>query len=162
MLSLVFSKSAEDPFNEAIARWVMERTHMHRVLIPRTYTAIGVIRVGSQQEPKVIAGVLFHDFSHVGSGARIEVSMAADDPCWARRGVISAILHYPFVQLGCHVLCATTDRTNRRTRKFLQGLGFKERGIIPNRPYADDTVIYALRREDAARWVHFPTEQVAA
>mgnify|MGYP007096994161 CR=1 FL=1 len=89
MLSLVFSKSAEDPFNEAIARWVMERTHMHRVLIPRTYTAIGVIRVGSQQEPKVIAGVLFHDFSHVGSGARIEVSMAADDPCWARRGVIS-------------------------------------------------------------------------
>lgn len=152
MLSLVFSKSVNDPFNEQIGKWVLARTQMHRVLSPGTYTAIGVVRYGTD-DPKVIAGVLYHDYARVGSGHRIEVSMAADDPGWARRGVISAILHYPFIQLDCHILCATTDRTNRRTRKFLSGLGFKERGIIPNRPFADDTVIYALRREDASRWL---------
>jgi RimJ/RimL family protein N-acetyltransferase len=161
MLSLVFAKSVDDPFNPMIAKWVMERTNMHRALIPGTYTAIGVVKVG-QGEPRVIAGILYHDFARVGSAGRIEVSMAADDPGWARRGVISAILHYPFIQANCHVLIATTTRANRRTRKFLGGIGFKERGIIPNRPFADDTVIYALRREDAARWLPQEPRQEAA
>lgn len=161
MLSLVFAKSLDDSFNPIIAKFVMDRTQMQRTLVPGTYTAIGVVQVGVD-EPRVIAGILYHDYSKVGSAGRIEVSMAADDPGWARRGVISAILHYPFIQLGCHVLIATTTRANKRTRKFLDGLGFKERGIIPNRPFADDTVIYALRREDAARWLPHESRQEAA
>lgn len=160
MIKLVFSQ--DDKFKGNLGRWVKERTFMIRSLRPGDFEVIGVISVNPEQHTsEIIAGCLFHDYSPMGDGGKVEVSMAADSPRWAQPGIIRAILHYPFVQLDCHILIATTNRTNRRTRKFLQGLGFKERGIIPNRPFADDTVIYALRREDAAKWLPKEVKEAA-
>ena len=136
---------------------------MVRNLRPGDFEVIGVARVDPEnQKSELIAGVLFHDYCALGDGGKIEVSMAAATPRWAQPGIIRAILHYPFIQLKCHVLLATTNKLNKRTRRFLEGLGFKERGIIPNRPYADDTVIYALRREDAQKWLTPPEIGIAA
>lgn len=161
MIKLVFSTDEKFKFN--LGRWVTERTFMVRRLKPGDYEIIGVISVDPQnQKSEVIAGCLFHDYCALGDGGKVEVSMAAESPRWARAGIIRAILHYPFVQLNCHVLICTTNKTNRRTRKFLTGLGFKERGVVPNRPFADDTVIYALRREDAARWLDAKETRKAA
>lgn len=152
MLKLIFA--SDDKMKQNLAQWVKERTFMHRDLIPGTFECIGVAHIDPvAQKSRVIAVCLFHDYFRLGDGGKIEVSMAADDPKWAQPGMIRAILSYPFVQLDCHVLVATTNKTNKRTRRFLEGINFKEKGVIPNRPYADDTMIYALRREDAQKWL---------
>lgn len=160
MLKLLFSTDPQ--FKLSLGHWVKQRILITRALKPGDYEVIGVASVDPINKTSVIiAGCLFHDYCAMGDGGRVEVSMAADSPRWAQPGIIRAILSYPFNQLNCHVLLATTNRTNRRTRRFLQGLGFKERGIVPNRPFADDTVIYALRREDAAKWLNVEIKEAA-
>jgi RimJ/RimL family protein N-acetyltransferase len=153
MLKLLFSQ--DESFKEKLAKWVMARLFMIRTLRQGDFEVIAVARVDVEnRKSEVIAGLLFHDYVQMGDGGKMEVSMVAEDPRWATRGIIRAILHYVFVQQTCHVLICTTNRTNKRTRRFLTGIGFEERGVIPNRPYADDTVIYSLRRETAqARWL---------
>ena len=159
-LRLIFAADGDDRFNASIANWVKSKTDMNRQLIPGTFYAIGV--VSDRNGGQFVAGLLFHDYGKVGTGGKIEVSMAAESARWAQKGIIRALLSYPFVQLGCHVLIATTSLGNKRTRKFLTGLGFEERGTIPNRPYADDTAIYALRRENAAKWLGEDRKEIAA
>lgn len=143
-------------FDRAMARWVSERANIPHPFRDGEYSAIAVVdEVGET----IAAVAIYHDFYRMGTGAKIEMSMAAENPRWAQKGIIRALLHYPFFQLECHVVICTTGRGNRRTRRFLQGIGFVERGMVPNRPFADDTMIYALRREDAeARWFK-PTTQ---
>jgi len=136
-------------FDRAMAQWVAERANIVHPFRDGEYWAIAVL-----SGERIAAAAIYHDFQRVGTGAKIEMSMAADDPRWAQKGIIRALLHYPFIQLDCHVVICTTDRGNKRTRRFLQGIGFVERGFVPNRPFADDTMIYTLRREDAAqRWL---------
>lgn len=161
MLKLVFAKDEE--FESTLAGWIMKRVFMVRRPRLGDFKVIGVARVNLEQgTSEIIAGCMFHDYCPLGDGGKIECSMAAEDPRWATPGIIRGILNYPFVQLKCHVLICTTNKTNARTRRFLLGIGFKERGVIPNRPFADDTVIYALRREDAARWLEKPMRKIAA
>lgn len=153
MLKLLFAKPGDDTFKINLGKWVAKRTIMIRKLRPEDFEVIAVMR--NDPQPLIIAAVLYHDYAAMGDGGKIEISMAAEDPRWARKGIIRALLHYPFIQLHCHVVICTTNRSNERTRKFLKGLGFSERGTISNRPYADDTVIYQMRIETAIErgWV---------
>ena len=147
-------------FDEVLARWVLERVNVTRSLMPGSYYAIGVHSKG-----EIVAGALYTDYVKLGTGGKIEISFAASTPRWAHKSIILALLHYPFEQLKCHVVVATVRRKNKRSRRFVEWLGFTERGIIPNWPYDEDTVIYALRREDhQARWFRqaFKTQKVAA
>lgn len=164
MLKLLFAKSGDDTFKVNLANWVMKRVFMVRKLRQGEYEVIAVARFTLNKPPVIIAALLFHDYCEMGDGGKIEISMAAEDPRWARKGIIRALLYYPFIQCRCHVVLCTTNRTNKRTRKFLEGIGFSERGTVPNRPYADDTVIYAMRIEEAIKrgWVAARQEEKAA
>lgn len=161
MLKLVFAQPGDDTFKAVLGSWVKKRTFMVRTLRQGDYEVIGVL---NSPRGDIVAGVLYHDYAQLGDGGKIEISMAADSPRWAQKGIIRALLHYPFIQLNCHVVICTTNRSNKRTRKFLEGIGFEERGTIPNRPYSDDTVIYCLRREKAMEkgWVEVSHEEVVA
>lgn len=81
--------------------------------------ALGVVRNGV-----LIAGCVFTRFM----GHDIEVSTAADDARWATRRNLDHLFGYPFRQLDCVRMTAVTSEANVRTRKFLQGIGFKEEG----------------------------------
>lgn len=156
MLKLLFAKPGDETFKLNLAQWVTSRLFMIRRLRPGDYEVIAVARVNPEEKTsEIVAGLLFHDYCEMGDGGKVEISMAAEDPRWAMPGIIRALLYYPFVTLNCHVIVCTTNRTNKRTRKFLEGLGFIERGTVPNRPYADDTVIYCMRRETAVerKWI---------
>lgn len=161
MIKLLFSE--DELFQMRIARWVMARVFMVRRLRPGDFKVIAVAKIDPAKETStVIAALLFHDYVELGDGGKVEVSMAADHASWAQPGIVRGLLNYPFVQLNCHVLVATTNKTNKRTRRFLKGMGFIESGMIPNRPYADDTIIYSLRREDASRWLTATEHKEAA
>lgn len=58
----------------------------------------------------------------------IEISFAADSPRWATKQVVTWLLSYPFVQLKVQRVTALVKKSNRRARKLLTGIGFKEEG----------------------------------
>lgn len=163
-LKLLFANKDDDRFKITLGTWVTQRVFMTRKLRPEDFEVIAVAQIAPNKQPLVIAGLLYHDYCALGNGGKIEISMASEDPRWAQKGIIRALLHYPFIQLRCHIVICTTNRTNKRTRKFLEGIGFSERGTVPNRPYADDTIIYAMRIETAIKrgWVSARQEEKAA
>lgn len=143
-MKFVFSGGNKE-WEKALAHWVMKRIGMRRVLHDGEFHVIGVMN----SKNKLVAGVMYHDYDGKG---KISLSMAADDPSWCKKGIIAGLLHYPFVQLNCHVIVVTVGRKNKRVRKLAEGLKFRLVGIVPNWPNCEDQVIYALRREDAVKW----------
>lgn len=86
------------------------------------FTAIGVVD-GTQ----LVAGVVFSDWRP--EFGTIELSGAATDPRAFSPKIIRAIGSYPFEALDCFRVWARTATANKRARKFLLGLGFKEEGV---------------------------------
>lgn len=128
-------------FGPEVAAWVARRIAiLGGVAALGPHAAIGIERDGA-----LIAGAVFHNYRH----HDIEVSFAADDPGWARRGTIRAILRYPFAQLGCTRLTALIARDNARAAKLLEGLGFKREGVL-RRAYdgTADALVFGMLREE--------------
>lgn len=145
-------------FHERVAEWVMRRAGVGNSLLhPGEFYTIAVTRDGT-----LAAAALYHNYCRMGTGGRVEISMAADDPRWLDRGVIRGLLHYPFFQLNCHVVVCTTGESNLRTIKLLTGLGFEERGRLPCRPYCEDTITFSLSREVAVSKWNVPELREAA
>jgi RimJ/RimL family protein N-acetyltransferase len=138
---LVFGRDQE------VAAWVAQRmpTPVHF----DKFAAIGVARGG-----KLIAGCVYTDFHQMPFGNDIRISFAADDPRWARKGIIGALLAYPMKQLGCVRVTTIIGRKNKRARRFNEGLGFILEGVC-RRAYdgRQDACVYALYRDAALRWV---------
>jgi len=106
--------------------------------------AIGVALKGT-----IIAAAIFYDYR----GTSIEVTFVTTTPRWASREAIRAILHYPFVQIGCKRLTAITEESNAAARGFLERLGFREEGIHPDGFESGAGISYGLLRKDAERWL---------
>lgn len=125
--------------DEKIAEWVACRIP-HMMGSFRDYAAIGVAT------DKLIAGVVYHD--HFPSYRHIQISMAADDPRWAQRGVIRGLLAYPFEQLGCERITLTVPHTSHRVLKFTKGIGFVSEGVL-RRGFGDaHAVVLGMLRKD--------------
>jgi hypothetical protein len=58
----------------------------------------------------------------------IEILFASDNPRWATKQTIAWILAFPFVQLKTQRCSAMVLKSNKRVRKLLIGIGFKEEG----------------------------------
>lgn len=97
-----------------------------------------------------IAGVVWHDYT----GHDLHLSAAAASPRWARKGVMRAIFHYPFVQLGCRRVTATTGSGNVRLHRFVEGIGMMREGVLRQAmPDGTDLVVYGLLCADC-RWIN--------
>lgn len=121
----------------------------HELNTPNT-TCI-VVASAARLDIEPLAVVVY--FNHEAKCRVLEIGMAASTPRWATRGTIRACLHYPFVQLGCGVIVCRTARKATRTKRFLSGIGFKNCGTVPRGLGDDDLSIYAMTREQAARWL---------
>lgn len=107
-------------YDQEVAEWVSKR--VPRQFEPKNlgpFTTIGVMSEG-----KPIAGFIYSRFK----GHDIEITGAATSPSWCRRGIICALLSYPFDQLGCVRVTMITAKKNHRARKLIRALGFKEEG----------------------------------
>ncbi len=139
-LRLVFN----DDF--AVGEWVARRIpHVRSVREWGPFRAIGVAR---GDEP--IAGAVFNN----SRGFDMEISFAADSPRWATRGMVRDILAYPFVQCDCTRLTAVVGKRNKRARRFVEGLGFKQEGCVRRGlDGRQDAILYGLQNEQC-RWIH--------
>ncbi len=107
------------------------------------------VTIGVVHNNEIVAVAVYNKFLH----PNIEVSFVIASPHWASPGAVRGILSYPFAQLRCKRLTATTDATNERARAFLVRLGFKQEGYHPDALPTGDAVTYGLLRKDAARWL---------
>lgn len=141
MKALAYGDAA---FQETVAGWVGARLGFP-VEAFGPYTATAIVRGG-----EIIAGVVWHNYrEHM-----IEVSVAADDARWASPKILGALLAYPFEQLGVRRVQAIVRRRNARSRKFVEGIGFKYEGKA-RRGWdgRQDAVIYSMLPEEAAKWL---------
>ncbi len=79
----------------------------------------------------------------------IDVAFYCDDPRWAlNRDMVAEALSYPFRQLECRRITALIERKNKRSRKMVQRLGFKEEGMLRKAGEKGDLFVYGLLPED--------------
>lgn len=132
-MRLVFEHDA------AVAEWVARR-------IPyvdwfKDFTAIGIA-----DGNRPVAGVVYNEFQPV--YLTMQVSMAADTPIWAQRGIIRALLHYPFEQQGVRKLWAAIQQKNKRALKFNLGIGFTKEAVLAHHFGKDHAVICRMLDKD--------------
>lgn len=112
------------------------------------YEAIGFL----DDSGNLRGGALFNNYN----GSNIEVSVYA--PNIATRGMIRAVMHYAFAQLGCNRITARTRKDNKTAQKMLPRMGFRYEASLklyygprPN----DAAVLYMIDRETALkRWLN--------
>jgi len=130
--------------DEAVAEWVSENLRQHPVF--SKYTAIGMVREGVP-----VAGVVYHD--HDAKNGDIQLSIASVTPSWCSRLSLAVFLGYPFLQLKCNRITAVCHQHNKPARVFLKKLGFKEEGILRQKYFPRDAVIYGMLKKEAAKWL---------
>lgn len=112
--------------DEGVSRWVQGN-------IPHCPTdfgpcvAIGVVDTSGNP----MAGVVYHDYQK--EFGTIQLSVAAVTPRWATKNVIRGLLMYPFHQLGCHLIWASTPHKNERVIRFNKGIGFTQEAVLRDR-----------------------------
>jgi RimJ/RimL family protein N-acetyltransferase len=109
--------------------------------------AIGIVLAN-----KLAAVAIFHDFrSNVPD---IQMTMIAEDPRWCTKGALQFLLAYPFETLGCRRVTALVARKNRRSRRLVEGLGWKLEGTC-RRAWdgKQDAMVYGMLREEC-RWLN--------
>lgn len=110
------------------------------------YEAIGFV----DDAGRLRGGALFNNFNH----SNIEVTVYA--PNLATRGMIRAVMHYAFVQLGCNRMTARTRKDNKTAQKMLPRMGFKYEATLQlyYGPQKNDAaVLYWISRDEALkRW----------
>lgn len=89
----------------------------------RNFAAIGVA-----DGNRPVAGVVYNE--HYPDYGTMQLSMAADTPRWAQRGIVKGLLHYPFEQVGVFKLWTATPEANGRAIKFNLGAGFRKEAML--------------------------------
>lgn len=85
----------------------------------------------------------------------IEISFATSHPRWAHHKVISGLLEYPFFQLKVQRVTARAVKSNKRIRRFMQGIGFVEEGKLRHAGRNNESMfIYGLTKEDYLKRYH--------
>jgi len=143
--------------DQAIGEWVARRIpHMYGRSF-ENFVAIGVAIDG-----KPAAGVVYSDW--MPEAGTMQISMAADTPRWAGKGVIAALLHYPFEQSGVNKLWTSTPQKNERAIKFNLGVGFTREAILRHQYGRKNHAVICsmLANEYRKRYVHHGNDGAAA
>jgi len=114
--------------DEELARWA-EFYYPDCSPLARPLTTIGIESQGGE----ILGVAIYHDFSD----NDVQITFVTATPRWATPGNVRAILHYPFIQLGVKRMTAVTNKSNKKARKLLEGIGFKLEGV---HPFADGGV----------------------
>jgi RimJ/RimL family protein N-acetyltransferase len=103
---------------------------MHKVpglqLIPGMYTGFAFL----SDTNEFVGGAVVTNFRQGQFGNDCEISCAAETSMAFRPWVCTAVFRYIFVQLQCTRVTSITTKKNRRTRAFLERLGFALEGCV--------------------------------
>ena len=97
----------------------------------------------------VKAGIIFNNFVW----PSIEASILSISPKWCNKRILREIFSYPFEQLGCRRVTATTSTKNQPAMAFLKRLGFELEGIARQARPDGDAAVFGMIREEC-RWLN--------
>jgi RimJ/RimL family protein N-acetyltransferase len=138
---------------EYLMRWAMNRI---KGAIPLKVDGDWQV-IGLAEDNTLHCVAIYHDLRE----NSIEMSIAADTPKWATRGNIRAFLHYPFCQQGVSHVRAVIHIKNHRSRRFVQGLGFKLEGVLRQASKdGKNLMLYGMVRKEADRWLNGQVERI--
>lgn len=135
-MRIEYPQSQEE--NLALGLWVMERIPGFRTNNFRTLAFF-------EQNVGIKGVVLFQNYRETD----IEIVFAAEpNSDWARRDLILEALSYPF-RIGCHRVTAIVRKDNRKARKLVERLGFKQEGKLRKADTdGHDLFIYGLLADE--------------
>ncbi len=116
MISLEIPKTDQE--NNLLCKWVEQR-------IPNAHFKNFTCMAFFDDTKGILAVVLYHNYR----GTDIEVVFASDDKRWAQRDLLGMALRYPFT-IGCHRITALATKQNKKVRKLLTQIGFKQEGKL--------------------------------
>ena len=125
---------------ELIARYVARKTG--QLKNPGPFSAVGLIN----QDEELVAGVVFTGYDH----PTILMHIAAEK---MTPGFVVAIMHYPFVQLGCKRVTGLIAKSNKASRRFAEHLGANLEGTMKDASPRGDVCVYGLLEKAARRWL---------
>ena len=125
--------------DEAVAEWVCNR-------IPHAEPFGECVGIGVADDAELLAGVVFDQWSEMHK--TLQLSMAADSPRWAKRGIVYALLSYAFDQAGAQKLWTATPISNERALKFNLGVGFTKEAVLGHHFGKEHAVICRMYRKD--------------
>lgn len=113
--------------------------------VPGQYQAFAFL----SDTQEFVGGAVVSNFRQGEYANDCEISCAAETSMAFRPHVCAAVFAYIFVQLKCGRCTAITTKKNRRTRAFLEALGFVLEGCV-RRGYDGkrDALVYGLLAED--------------
>lgn len=114
---IVFPNPQKPEENEFLRAWLQKR-------LPDTPLGLDMWCLGVCREGKLAAVAGFMNYRTVD----IEILFASDNPRWATKQTCAWILAFPFVQLATQRCTAMVLKSNKRVRKLLLGIGFREEG----------------------------------
>jgi RimJ/RimL family protein N-acetyltransferase len=102
-----------------------------------------------------VAAVVFSNYR--AEYQSIDISCMSRSSTWLTKSLVSAILNYPFSQLGCHRVQAITPRRATSARRFLKKLRFTEEGVArAGFGIGQDAVLYSMLRPE---WASHPLNE---
>lgn len=107
--------------------------------------------IGFSIRDELVAGVIYNNFHR--SDRDIQLTAAATNPRWMTKNNLQSIFEYPYNQLSCVRTTAVTGRKNKRTRKLLVGLGYRQEGCCRKAMGGtQDAIIYGMLEKEC-RWI---------
>ena len=101
--------------------------------------------IGLEKNGELVAGVLY-DY-HNGASIYAHIAIIGR----LTREYLRVIFDYPFRQLRAKVLIGLVAESNKKSRKFVEHLGFQLQAEIPEGHPEGSLLIYTMRR-DQCRW----------
>lgn len=115
----------------------------------KNFVAIGLLNSNDE----LIAGVVFDGYSHPNICMHISAERLS-------KNFMDAIVRYPFEQLQCKRITGTILKSNKKSRRFANHMGFKLEGIMRDAHKDGDVCIYGLMKKDAKKWMRQELEKV--
>lgn len=112
------------------------------------FGACHTVAVMDDDEKSIAAVIVYSRYS----GRDMEMSIASWHPGWCSRKVLAPIFWYPFQFANCARVTATTRKSAKEVRRFLERLGFKQEGVLRKSYLDSDGVVYGMLRSEC-KWL---------
>ena len=106
----------------------------------------GVTALGWVKEGKIVAGVMYEEFTE----ASIHATIVVEEQMM--KGFVHKIFDYPFNQLGANKIIVQANTANTESVNLAKRLGFTEEGMIKG-AYLDGDRIILTMTKDECRWL---------
>lgn len=83
----------------------------------------------------------------------VMASFAATTPRWASKENVAEWGNWIFNQLGKDRVSATILKSNKRSRKFVEGIGFKVEGKVRKAINGQDMIVYGMLKNEHEEWL---------